>query len=430
MRVIIIGAGIAGLGAATYFSHKGHHVTVLEASDHIGGRAITLRNKKLNSAIDAGTQFIHSNYNRTLKLIDELGLREDLCTVKGKTRIYDNRAKEGSFLYDYRIPWYETEGVSGNLKIGSYLLKKLVHIPWDAFSVKNVPQSDSTPAYQDNLYPGLINSIIRPLSLVGALSEPDAMEISELHMLRLIRIFLLTKYHVLPGGIASLHEELAKRLNVKREMPVSRIVVESDRVTGVAIAGSEKVFKADHIVVATPADIACNLIPDDWHEGKAFLASVKAPEFVLPTFYLDRPLQKNVWSYMMHHSNDDGMISYLTDASQKNPKMAQTSSAIIQAWICYPKSILVIGKTENEILTLCINEIEKYFPGFSSWIEDATITHHRSSVPFHSVGHQNLALKFLDEMDRKNISFCGDYFSGGFMESALWSAERAASRFA
>jgi len=429
MRVIIIGAGIAGLGAATYFSQKGHHVTVLEASDRIGGRAITHYNKKLNSVIDAGTQFIHSNYSRTLKLIDELGLREDLCTVKGKTRIYDDRAEDGSFLYDYRMPWYETEGVIGNLKIGSHLIKKLVHMPWDAFSANNAPQSDLTPAYQDNLSPGLINSIIRPLSLVGALSEPDAMEISELHMLRLIRIFLLTKYHVLSGGIASLHEELAKRLNVKREMPVSHIVLESNNITGVAIAGSEKVFKADHIVVATSADIACNLIPDDWHEEKAFLASVKAPEFALPTFYLDRPLQENVWSYMLHHNNN-GLISYLTDASQKNPEMAQSSSAIIQAWICYPKSILVIGKTENEILTLCINEIEKYFPGFSSWIDHATITHHKTSVPFHSVGHQNRALKFLDEMDRKKISFCGDYFSGGFMESALWSAERAASRFA
>jgi len=429
MRVIIIGAGIAGLGAATYFSQKGHHVTVFEASNRVGGRAITLHNKKLNSVVDAGTQFIHSNYNRTLKLVDELGLRGDLFTVKGKTRIYDNRAEEGFFLYDYRMPWYETEGIIGNLKIGGHVLRKLAHIPWDAFSANNVPLSDLTSVYQDNSFPGLINSIIRPLSLVGALSEPDAMEISELHLLRLIRIFLLTKYHILSGGIASFHEKLAKRLNVKCEMLVSHIVVESNKVTGVAIEGSQKVVNADHVVVATPANIACKLVPDDWHEGKAFLANVKAPEFVLPTFYLDRPLEKNIWSYMMHH-NENGMISYLTDASQKNPNMVHSSSAIIQAWICYPKSILVVGKTENEIVTLCINEIEKYFPGFSSWIDDVTITHHRTSVPFHSVGHQNRVLKFLSEMDRKKISFCGDYFSGGFMESALWSAERAAIRFA
>ncbi len=82
MRVIIIGAGIAGLGAATYFSQKWHHVSVLEASNRIGSRAITLHNKKLNSTIDAGTQFVHSNYSRTLKLIDELGLREDLSTIQ------------------------------------------------------------------------------------------------------------------------------------------------------------------------------------------------------------------------------------------------------------------------------------------------------------------------------------------------------------
>lgn len=429
MRVVIIGAGIAGLGAATYFSQKGHHVIILEASDRIGGKAVTIYNRKLNNVVDAGTQFIHSNYNRTLRLINEVGLRKTLSAVKGKTRIYDDRAAGGYFLYNYKMPWYATEGITGNLKIAGYFLKNLLQIPWDAYSVTNAPLADSTPAYQNNISPCLLNSIIRPLCLIGALSEPQAMEVSQLHIFRLIRIILTTNFFALSGGISSLHEALAKRLNVIMEKPVSQIMLESGKITGVAIEGSDEIFRADHVVVATPANIACKLIPDEWHEGKEFLAGIKAPEFVLPTFYLDRPLQKNVWSYMLHNDSD-GIISYLTDASQKNQEMVESDAAIIQAWICYPKSTLIVEKSESEILSLCMTELEKYFPGFSSWVVDTTITHHRTSVPFHSVGHQNRALQFLNEMDRKNISFCGDYFSGGYMESALWSAERAAIRFA
>ena len=59
MKVIVLGAGIAGLGAATYFSRKGHDVTVLEANDRVGGRAITLRRSGTDDCVDAGTQYYH-----------------------------------------------------------------------------------------------------------------------------------------------------------------------------------------------------------------------------------------------------------------------------------------------------------------------------------------------------------------------------------
>src|SRR6185295_2646959 len=41
MKVLVVGAGIAGLGVATYLSKRGHDVHVLEASPRVGGRAVT-----------------------------------------------------------------------------------------------------------------------------------------------------------------------------------------------------------------------------------------------------------------------------------------------------------------------------------------------------------------------------------------------------
>jgi hypothetical protein len=65
--------------------------------------------------------------------------------------------------------------------------------------------------------------------------------------------------------------------------------------------------------------------------------------------------------------------------------------------------------------------------GISSWIEEAHVMRHAAGVPQHSAGHHGRALAFLRSADgRSGISFAGDYFSGGYLEPALWSAERGA----
>jgi monoamine oxidase len=66
-RVIIVGAGIAGIGAARLLRDAGHEVVILEARDRIGGRIWT--NSSLGTPIDLGASWIHQSKTNPLTQI-------------------------------------------------------------------------------------------------------------------------------------------------------------------------------------------------------------------------------------------------------------------------------------------------------------------------------------------------------------------------
>jgi monoamine oxidase len=57
--VIVIGAGAAGLAAASELGRAGLSVAILEARDRIGGRMFTLRDPLYQAPIELGAEFIH-----------------------------------------------------------------------------------------------------------------------------------------------------------------------------------------------------------------------------------------------------------------------------------------------------------------------------------------------------------------------------------
>src|SRR5439155_23660851 len=61
-KVVVIGAGFAGLSAAYELKHAGYRVTVLDARPRVGGRVRTLRNFVPGKRVEAGGELIGSNH--------------------------------------------------------------------------------------------------------------------------------------------------------------------------------------------------------------------------------------------------------------------------------------------------------------------------------------------------------------------------------
>ena len=78
-RVVVIGAGIAGLAAAFRLRQAGVNVTVLEATDRPGGRMTT--DIVDSYVMDRGTYFLASTFSTMLSLIREVGLDQELLAT-------------------------------------------------------------------------------------------------------------------------------------------------------------------------------------------------------------------------------------------------------------------------------------------------------------------------------------------------------------
>jgi monoamine oxidase len=74
-RVVVLGAGLAGLGAAYNLMRHGYDVIVLEAQDRPGGRVQTVRDGfQRGGHAELGAVRVFATHEHTLKYVDEFGL--------------------------------------------------------------------------------------------------------------------------------------------------------------------------------------------------------------------------------------------------------------------------------------------------------------------------------------------------------------------
>jgi zeta-carotene desaturase len=72
-EVIVIGAGFAGLSAATALAERGARVLVLEARPSPGGRASTFTDPATGERVDNGQHVLTGGYRETFRFLRRLG---------------------------------------------------------------------------------------------------------------------------------------------------------------------------------------------------------------------------------------------------------------------------------------------------------------------------------------------------------------------
>jgi protoporphyrinogen oxidase len=426
-KVIIIGAGIGGLSAGYWLSQRGYEVEILEALDRPGGRMATIERK--GDKVDVGAQFFHSNYVHAFDLMDAFGLRRALKEIEGKVQF---KFADGAQLdFTPRTFYMSGLGLANNAKLYGFALKHIIfgHRSPMYRIEEDRPECDDVEIAEFFKKPSerKLRDLVTAIALASNLSEPEWMSLY--HFIQLLRIDMFTKYSVLTGGTASLTDEMAGSLPVRCDSPVRQLVMEKGRVVGVQMEEDGSVVKAGHVIVAAAAPSVGRMLPDELAEQRDFFDSVVQAPLPMPVFFLDRPVKRDVWAYF-NQPTVKRTFSFAVDGSVKCPEMVPSGKGVVSAWSCYPNTLDLVDRPDDEISKKALEDLEAVIPGISGWVEEARVFWHKEAGMGHyPTGSYRKVLDFREKAKSlRGVSFVSDIFGGCFMEAAMVSAAEAVKR--
>jgi phytoene dehydrogenase-like protein len=269
MRVIVVGAGLAGLTCAKVLSERGTEVVVFEAADGAGGRVRT--DEKDGFLLDRGFQVYFTSYPVSSRHLDhaKLDLRDfdpgAIVCRDGDKSVLSDPLRDPKAL----VPSLLSDAATLPDKLRTVKLAAQI-LPGGAITAgeEDGGPDSSTLEYLKTL--GLseryINSFYRPF--YGGVFLSRTLYTSS-RVFRFTFRMLATGRTVIPArGMGEITRQLAAHLPegaVRLNSPVDLLLREGDRVAGVRAGGAE--HEADFVVVATEAPMAGRLTGEKVPEG-------------------------------------------------------------------------------------------------------------------------------------------------------------------
>jgi monoamine oxidase len=237
-RIIVIGAGMAGLAAAKTLVEMGYQVQVLEARKRIGGRVWTSREWP-DIPLDMGASWIHGiRGNPITELAKQVGA-ETAVTDYDNHFVYEN----GRLIPDDQIARLETQLET--------LLELAAEVDADADADMPLQQAVDVALAEMELSQQDIRRL--QFALNSAIEHEYAADVGELSLFEWDYGEEFGGDDVLfPQGYDQIVKGLARGLAINLSQVVGKIAYDAN---GVTITTNQGEFKADRVVVTLPLGV-------------------------------------------------------------------------------------------------------------------------------------------------------------------------------
>ena len=442
-KVIVIGAGLAGMCAAYELVQAGHEVTVLEARIRSGGRVWTLRDAYPEGMYaEAGATNVFDNHEWTNKYLKLLGVAIDPMPAASGASIYHIRGKRVILKSGSPVDWPlelkpDEKGLSrgalwakyvvpalkefGNVESEDWphpLLRRLDKISFAEF----LRQQGASPGAQEILKLGLADQLGDGAEAVSALNLLcEAAPRATVKQVFFIR-----------GGSDTFPKAFAAKLGdrIHYGLPVGRIEHDARGVRVICQqAGNRQTFSAEYLICAIPFSVLRRVeISPGFSPAKqqaiAQLGSTSVVRVFLQTrkrFWVDEGLTGSattdlpiVTAYDKAHylPGTRGMLEVYT-AGEKARKLAAMPAT---------ERLSFTAKQMEQLLP---NLREHYEGGASICWDDEQWT--RGAYAWFKPGQMESFLPHFAKPEGR-VHFAGDHLSPwpGWMNGALQSGNRAA----
>lgn len=428
--VFVVGAGAAGLAAATSLTQAGWPTVVLESSDRVGGRMHTSTTSD-GFVVDDGAMIIASGYTNMLEHVINAGLVDDLVPVDPRV----------GFVRDDTIHTIDTSrlvrsGVSSKLLgLGSKL--RLTNALLDSRRARRLLDDEdlSSAAPVDvesaaeyaarrlnpEIYDYLVDASVR--GLLGVSAE----RVSVVDFFYTLNKLLGARLFVPRNGLSSYADRLASALDVRTSSRVLEVIEEPSgvRVTWEEPDGTHRVEHGAAAVLAVPGDRVASIAPLLSSTAAEFLGRLRYASTVTVKLELSHPPPDvPIFMIVVPRPVHDGVFALSLDHNLGG--RVPEGKGLVGLYLMSEWAERLADEDDQVIVDAALEAGEIALPGISASVEQARVTRWSPSVVYSRPGLYRELGDFTAHRPREKIHLAGDYFSSSNLNTATAAGDRAA----